>query len=172
MRILVSSLILAAASTPHLCAQRADASIDPPAGAQVMLQVKGDGVQIYTCTSAAGAIKWILKAPDAKLMDASGKVIGSHFAGPTWKLDDGGQVQGELVASRPSPEASSVAWLLLRAKAGTATASLAKIAFIGRTETHGGAAPASGCESPQDAGKSAQVHYTATYTFYSTTTAR
>ena len=26
-------------------------------------------------------------------LDASGKVIGSHFAGPTWKLTDGGQVQ-------------------------------------------------------------------------------
>jgi len=164
MRILAASLIIAASSIP---AQQTGASIDLPTGAQVVFQATGNGVQIYTCTSTPAAIKWTLKAPDAKLLDASGKTIGSHFAGPTWKLNDGSQVQGELVANRPSPEAGSVAWLLLRAKAGTASGTLANVAFIRRTETHGGAAPASGCNSAQDAGKSVQVHYTAAYTFYS-----
>jgi hypothetical protein len=65
-----------------------------------------------------------------------------------------------------------VAWLLLRAKAGTATGALADVAFIRRTETHGGAAPASGCDSTQDADKNIQVHYTANYTFYSAAAAR
>jgi hypothetical protein len=172
MRILAVSLIVAAASFPALHAQQTKASIDPPEGAQVVLQAKGDGVQIYTCISSPAATKWVLKAPDAKLLDASGKSIGSHFAGPTWKLEDGSQVQGELVASRPSPETGSVAWLLLRTKGGTATGSLADVKFIQRTETHGGAAPASGCESSQDAGKTVQVQYTATYTFYSAAAAR
>ncbi|MFZ0306114.1 MAG: DUF3455 domain-containing protein [Terracidiphilus sp.] len=167
MRFLTASLILAAVSIPALQAQQAGASIDLPHGVQAVLQAKGDGVQIYTCASTPAATKWMLKAPDAKLLDASGRSIGSHFAGPTWKLNDGSQVQGELVASRPSPEAGSVAWLLLRAKDGTATGALANVAFIRRTETHDGAAPASGCENSQDAGKSVEVHYTATYTFYS-----
>jgi hypothetical protein len=167
MQILAVSLIVAAVSISTLHAQQTGASIDPPTDAQVMLQATGDGVQIYTCTSTPEATRWILKAPDAKLLDASGKPIGNHFAGPTWKLNDGSQVQGELIANRPSPEAGSVAWLLLRAKAGTATGALASVAFIRRTDTHGGAAPATGCDSTQDAGKSVQVHYTATYTFYS-----
>jgi hypothetical protein len=167
MRILAASLILAAVSASSIHAQQTGASIDLPTGVQVVLRATGDGVQIYTCTSTPAATKWTLKAPDAKLLDASGKPIGSHFAGPTWKLNDGSQVQGELIANRPSPEAGSVAWLLLRAKAGAATGTFANVAFIRRTETHGGAAPASGCDGPQDAGKSAQVHYTATYTFYS-----
>jgi hypothetical protein len=107
-----------------------------------------------------------LKAPDAKLLDDSGKEIGSHFAGPTWKLADGSQVQGALVASMPSPEAGSVPWLLLRAKPGTATGTFANVAFIRRTETHGGAAPESGCQTSVDAGKTAQIPYSATYTFY------
>jgi hypothetical protein len=172
MRILTVSLIVAAVSIPRLHAQQTGASIDPPVGAQIVLQAKGDGVQIYTCASMPAATKWVFKAPDAKLLDESGKLIGSHFAGPTWKLNDGSQVQGELIANRPSPEGDSVPWLLLRAKAGTATGTLANVAFIRRTETRGGAAPASGCDSSQDAGKSAQVHYTATYTFYSDSAAR
>jgi hypothetical protein len=166
MRFLATALIAAALSVRSLPAQQTASPVDPPAGARTMLQAKGDGDQIYVCFGAIGTFKWTLKAPDAKLLDASGQVIGSHFAGPTWKLLDGSQVQGELMASRPAPEADSVAWLLLRAKAGTATGKLAGVAFIGRTETHGGVAPQSGCQTSTDAAKTVRVHYTATYTFY------
>jgi len=167
MRPPAASLIAAALSLLPLNAQQPASSIDPPANARVVLQAKGEGFQIYTCSTAQAGLKWTLKAPDAKLLDASGKVIGSHFAGPTWKLTDGGQVQGELIASQPSPETNSVAWLLLRAKTGTATGSLSTVALIRRTETHGGAAPTTGCQSPSDTGKTAQIPYSATYTFYS-----
>jgi hypothetical protein len=167
MRILAAPLIVAVIFIQPLHAQQPDASIDLPAGAHAVLQAKGDGVQIYACTSAPGGAKWVFTAPDAKLIDASGKQIGRHFAGPTWKLDDGSQVQGELIASRQACDAGSAPWLLLRAKAGTATSRLAAVAFIRRTETHGGAAPQSGCQGQQDAGKTVQVPYTATYTFYS-----
>lgn len=166
MRFLATSLIAGALSVLALPAQQIQGSIELPASARPALQVTGDGVQIYVCSSATNGFKWTLKAPDAKLFDASGKIIGRHFAGPTWKLLDGGQVQGELIASKPAPEANSVAWLFLRAKAGTATGSLANIAFIRRTETHGGVAPASGCQNSNDASKTAQIPYTATYTFY------
>jgi hypothetical protein len=161
MRRSLPAFLIAAALT--LNSQQTAWSIDPPAGAHVVLEAHGEGVQIYTCDGT----KWILKAPDAKLLDAAGKVIGSHSAGPTWTLADGGRVQGELIASKPAPEADSIPWLLLRAKAGTPTGSLASIAFIRRTETHGGVAPASDCQSTGDAGKTTQVPYTATYTFYS-----
>ncbi|MGA7243720.1 MAG: DUF3455 domain-containing protein [Terracidiphilus sp.] len=166
MRFLAASLIAGALSVLALPAQQIQGSIELPASARPALQVTGDGVQIYVCSSATNGFKWTLKAPDAKLFDASGKIIGRHFAGPTWKLLDGGQVQGELIASKPAPEANSVAWLLLRAKAGTATGSLANIAFIRRTETHGGVAPELGCQNSNDASKTAQIPYTATYTFY------
>lgn len=166
MRALVVCLIAVAAWSATSHAQQASASIDVPAGARVVLQAKGDGVQIYTCTAAQDGPKWVLKAPDAKLLDEAGKTIGSHFAGPTWKLDDGSQVQGELMASQPASEAGSVAWLLLRAKAGTATGALADVAFIRRTETHGGVAEKSGCKGAGDVGNSVRVPYSATYTFY------
>ena len=145
-----------------LHAQQTDGSIDPPPGVHSVLEAKGVGFQIYTCTDTPTGPKWVLTAPDAKLLDASGKTIGSHFAGPTWKLEDGSQVQGERIGSRPAPEAGSVAWLLLRAKAGTGTGKFANIAFIQRTETHGGAAAESACTT----GDTSRVPYTATYTFY------
>jgi hypothetical protein len=166
MRILAVSLIAAAVSILTLPAQQTGGSIDIPAGAHALLQAKGDGVQIYTCVDEHDGAKWVLKAPDAKLLDATGKVIGSHFAGPTWKLEDGSQVQGEAIGTQPAPEADSVAWLLLRAKTGTATGALANVRFIRRTETHGGAATKSGCENSGDVGKTARIPYTATYTFY------
>jgi hypothetical protein len=155
-------MIAAALSLLTLQAQPTAGPIDPPAGARTVLEAKGEGVQIYTCDGA----KWALEAPDARLLDASGKVIGSHFAGPTWKLDDGGQVQGELIASKPSPQPDSIAWLLLRSKPGTTAGSLTSVDFIRRTGTHGGVAPASGCQSSGDAGKTLRVPYSATYTFY------
>ncbi len=166
MRILAAFLITAMVSTPALCAQQAGGPIDPPAGARTVLQAKGDGVQIYVCTDTHDGLKWVLKAPDAKLLDASGETIGRHFAGPTWNLVDGSQVQGELIASRPAPEPNSVAWLLLGAKERTGTGKFAEVKFIRRTETHGGAAAQSGCQSVSDAGKLSQIPYTATYTFY------
>ena len=131
-----------------------------------MLEAKGDGVQIYVCSSAHDGFKWTLKAPDAKLLNASGKMIGSHFAGPTWRLLDGSRVQGELITSQQAPEENSVAWLLLRAKVGTATGSLADVEFIRRTETHGGVAAESDCQDSHDVGKTIRIPYTATYTFY------
>jgi hypothetical protein len=158
-----SSILLASVS---LIGQQAAVSIDVPAGARQVLQVKGEGFQIYTCTSKSQSPKWVLTAPDAKLLDDAGHVVGTHFAGPSWKLSDGGVVQGELIASQPSSEPESIPWLLLRAKPETATGGFAGIAFIRRTNTHGGAAGTTGCQADTDTGKSERIPYTATYTFY------
>lgn len=166
MRPFATFLIAAAVLTESGLAQNSGPSIEVPAGSRVLLQARGDGVQIYACARVENAFKWTFKGPDAKLLDTAGKEIGTHFAGPTWKLADGGQVQGELIASQPSPDAGSVPWLLLRAKTGTASGTLAGVAFIRRTETHGGVAPAAGCQTPEDLDKTARAAYTATYTFY------
>jgi len=153
------------------CHAKSSSSIDPPAEARQLLQVSGKGVQIYTCvvspTAPDQGPQWTLKGPDAKLYDATGNVIGTHFAGPTWKLNDGSQVQGQLPVSRPAPDpASSVPWLLLRARPGTAQGRLAGVGFIQRTQTQGGVPDKSACQAPGDVGKTSQVPYSATYTFY------
>lgn len=129
-----------------------------PAMGKTVLEAQGKGVQIYSCVDE----KWLLKAPDAKLLDASGKVIGRHFAGPTWQLEDGSVVKGALISSKPAPDGASAPWLELKAVPASGSGKFAEVAFIRRTETQGGAAPARTCH----AGETERVPYTAKYSFY------
>jgi hypothetical protein len=66
-------------------AQSAKESIDVPTHSRLLLRAVGSGDQVYGCVNG----HWALKAPDAKLLNHEGSVIGRHFAGPTWQLDDG-----------------------------------------------------------------------------------
>jgi hypothetical protein len=170
MRTPTASLLALALLLPVLSAQQPSASIDPPAEARQLLQLSAKGTQIYTCAASPTAPgqppRWTLKAPDATLYDATGNIVGTHFDGPTWKLSDGSQVQGDRIASKPSSDDASIPWLLLRAKPGSGQGSFANVAFIQRTQTHGGVPDKSACQAPGDLGKTSHVPYTATYTFY------
>jgi hypothetical protein len=166
MRLVAAVPILVAMNCLRIHAQQPGGSIEVPAGAKMILAAKGEGVQIYSCTAVQDGARWVLNGPDAKLLNANGEQIGTHFTGPTWKLNDGSQVSGVLSASQPSPDADSVAWLLLRAKTGSATGKLAKVKFIRRTETRGGVPAAKDCKQSSDVGNSVRVHYSADYTFY------
>ena len=137
--------------------QPATMSVEPPAGVTLLLAASGDGAQVYTCTEG----HWTLKAPDAKLLDEHGQVIGTHFAGPTWRLNDGSEVKGKMIASRPASDGSSVPSLLLQAVPGSGTGKLANVTYIGRTDTHGGAADSKPCTSGEQ-----RVPYKANYSFY------
>jgi Protein of unknown function (DUF3455) len=149
------ALSLIAYSILLLQGKQPSSSVEAPAGTALLLEAAGDGAQVYTCTNG----HWTLKAPDAKLLDEQGKVIGTHFAGPTWRLEDGSEVKGKAIASRPAGDASSVPWLLVQAVPGSGK--LANVLYIRRTETHGGAAPTKACDSGEE-----RVPYTAKYSFY------
>ena len=69
-------------------AQMAKESIDVPPHSRLLLRAVGSGDQVYGCVNG----NWALKAPDAKLLNQDGSVIGRHFAGPTWQLNDGSWV--------------------------------------------------------------------------------
>jgi hypothetical protein len=153
----VIALSLIAYSILLLQGKQPSSSVEAPAGTALLLEAAGDGAQVYTCTNG----HWTLKAPDAKLLDEQGKVIGTHFAGPTWRLEDGSEVKGKAIASRPAADGSSVPWLLVQAVPGSASGKLANVLYIRRTETHGGAAPTKACDSGEE-----RVPYTAKYSFY------
>ncbi|MGC2399278.1 MAG: DUF3455 domain-containing protein [Acidobacteriaceae bacterium] len=138
--------------------QPATLSVEPPAGVTLILAAKGEGVQIYSCESG----KWTLKAPDAHLLDEHGETIGTHFAGPTWRLKDGSEIKGKAIASRPASDGSSVANLLVQAVPGSGTGKLASVTYISRGDTHGGSADTKPCTGGEE-----RVPYTATYSFYS-----
>ncbi len=137
------------------------------AGAAEVLTLLGRGVQVYRCEAAAGAFAWTLRGPDAALLGGDGRVVGHHFAGPSWQATDGSLVVGEVVASGtpPAGAAGAIPWLVLRAKSHAGAGSFATVTYIVRGATAGGVAPAGGCDAAH-AGAEARVAYTATYTLF------
>jgi hypothetical protein len=135
-----------------------------PTGLSVYLEVPATGVQLYTCgKNDAGTPAWVFKAPEATLLDSDKKQIGKHYAGPTWEALAGGKVVGAVKASSPG-EAGAIPWLLLDIKSSEGTGVFNQAKAILRVETHGGVAPAQGCDAAH-AGEEARVPYTATYLF-------
>jgi hypothetical protein len=147
-------------------AQAAPGDLQPPAGEKLLLRAHASGWQIYVCAESDGKPNWTLKAPDADLHDSTGKVIGHHSAGPTWKALDGSEVTGKAVAHADSADAKSIPWLLLTATGHTGAGKFARVTSIRRLNTQGGAPPpASGCDVSK-VGAEARSSYTADYEFY------
>jgi hypothetical protein len=141
------------------------AGMTPPQGASRLLELSADGVQIYTCEAKNNAFAWTFSAPEAKLFDKQQHQVGTHFAGPTWKLNDGSTVVGEVVAKADAPDASAIPWLLLRAKSHDGAGALAAAEYIRRADTKGGVAPNTGCDAAHVSQK-ARIPYSATYQFF------
>ena len=172
-KIFLLSGLLAAACVAHAQV----APLPPAAGTQdktvrfddsstatLVLQARGEGVQIYSCVKDADWA-WKLKAPDATLFDENHHAIGKHFAGPTWRLDDGSEIQGKLMESRQ--QAGTIPWLILSARSTGSEGRLSHVDAVRRSETQGGLAPSTGCDA-QHSGVEARVPYSATYSFFDT----
>jgi hypothetical protein len=137
-------------------------STTPPPSTKPLLTLRGEGVQIYTCKQTPTGPAWVFTAPQAKLFEGLAE-RGTHAAGPNWTLTDGSSIRGKLLATSPSPDPNAIPWLLLQA--ADARGTLAAVTHIRRSETHGGKAPNTGCDTIH-LGTTGQVPYTAIYTFY------
>ena len=135
------------------------------AAAEPAIQLLGKGVQVYGCAKAGPSYAWHLIGPDATLTDAAGKVAGHHLAGPTWRANDGSAVVGSVLTTAPSPQKGSVPWLVLSAKSHAGAGRFADIAFVVRSQTEGGVAPALGCDEARE-GVQVRVPYQATYLLF------
>jgi Protein of unknown function (DUF3455) len=156
-RLGMIALVLAVACIDRdSISQMGKESIDVPSDFRLLFKAVGRGDQVYGCVDG----RWALEAPDAELLNQDGSVIGRHFAGPTWQLNDGSWVKGRAVAKQVAPDATGVPWLLLESVGGTGR--LGTIRFIQRTGTHGGNAPDGSCSLSA----MRRVPYTATYSFY------
>lgn len=141
-------------------------AIQAPAGEEVLLYAHATGSQIYSCQAAAdGKFAWTLKAPEAELHDRNDKVIGQHSAGPSWKLKDGSEVTGKAAAKVDSLDPDSIPWLLVKVVGHAGKGALANVTTIQRVHTHGGQAPAEGCDAAHRDAES-KSSYTADYYFY------
>jgi len=142
-------------------------SIKPPATERLILTAHASGAQIYVCQAAtSGEPQWTLKAPDAQLRDRKGSLIIRHYAGPTWKHQDGSEVTGKAVARAESPDPGSIPWLLVTATGHAGHGVLTQVTSVQRVHTQGGKAPpATGCDASK-LGSEVRSPYSADYYFY------
>jgi hypothetical protein len=136
-----------------------------PENASIVLSVIAEGVQIYESkVNSAGACEWTLKAPEAELKSLSGEVLGKHYGGPTWSLNDGSQLVGNLPPLKTviAPDGRNIPWLLVAAKTRSEAGFLSTVDYVVRIETSGGVAPAI---APKDPADTATVKYRAIYLF-------
>jgi hypothetical protein len=165
MRYLIGLVAIAAYVALPPVAARA-AALDAPHGNGRVFSLSARGVQIYECLPAqAGTFGWTFKAPEATLFDREGKVVATHYAGPTWEsTDDGSKVKGTRVASEASTSPGAIPQLLLSANVLAPGKTFGQVSFIQRVHTVGGSAPAAGCEAVTR-GAELRVPYTAIYNF-------
>ena len=167
-RLLIAAVLAATVAVPAAAmagpaAPPVPGDIAVPDGHKPYLVAHADGVQIYTCEGSA----WKLLAPRATLTGDNGKVVATHYGGPTWEARDGSRVVGKRDAGVPGAP-GAVDWLRLKAGSTAAGADgdrLAGTTYIQRIHTVGGVAPAGACA----AGASAEVPYTADYVFFKAT---
>ena len=171
MRILLLITTLIAIAT-HACGQglsRPDVpdKITAPSGEQVVLQAHATGSQIYVCQPGSdGKYAWALKAPEADLRDQQGTAIGRHYAGPTWKDNDGSEVVGKAVARVDSPDSDSIPWLLVTATSHSGDGVLSHVTTIQRIHTKGGLPPAPADCNASKPNLEVKSSYSADYYFY------
>lgn len=141
--------------------------LTPPAGTRLVLQARGKGDQVYTCVKQDSGYAWTLKAPDARLLDNGGRVIGRHFAGPSWQLSDSSRITGKAVARADAPDPQAIPWLLVTVVSESGAGRLHGVSAVQRLRTEGGKAPASGggCDTSHE-GSELRVPYSADYLFY------
>jgi hypothetical protein len=136
-----------------------------PENTNIVLSVVAEGVQVYESkVNPAGAYEWTLKAPEAQLKSLTGKVLGKHYGGPTWSLNDGSQLVGNLppLKTAIAPDGRDIPWLLVAAKTRSEAGFLSTVDYVARIATSGGVAPEVAPRGPSD---TARVEYQAIYLF-------
>jgi hypothetical protein len=159
------------------------ASLEVPAPNQVFLVGHAIGTQNYVCRPGAslGRVAWTLFTPQATLFGERNEQLITHFFSPnpdeagavvraTWESSVDTSMVWARANAAVTVDPNSIAWLLLErvgAQAGpTGGQTVSESTFIQRVNTHGGLAPATGCDRPADLGRTAFVPYTADYFFY------
>jgi len=131
-----------------------------PEGQQVAFKVYAEGVQVYWWNGAS----WGFVGPIATLYADAGfrGKVGTHYAGPIWKSNSGSLARGANPV-RCTPDAESIAWLLLEADETDGAGIFAGVTYIQRVNTSGGIA----LTTPGTFdGEEVSVPYTTEYYFY------
>ena len=193
---LALALACAIASTAHaakITPPSVPANLQVAAGSRVFLVGHAIGTQNYICSPTATGVAYVLSTPQATLFNDEGGQLTTHFFSPNPDPNDAntnplvladGAIRPTWQHSRDNSSAwaklhpngsaavtpGALAWLLLDVvgvQEGLAGGDvLTKTTQIPRVNTVGGLAPAQGCASPADLGRTAVVEYAADYYFY------
>jgi hypothetical protein len=173
-------------------------NIQVPAGNKLFLVGHAVGTQNYVCVPSGTGVRFVLFTPEATLFDEEGEQLTTHYFGPNpdepntdsrvisdntiraaWQDSrDSSTVWGMVKPGNSSSdpayvEPGAIPWLLVtivgKQNGPTGGDQLSGTTFIQRLNTHGGAAPSTGCTSLEDLGKTAFVPYTTDYYFYKST---
>lgn len=145
------------------------AELQAPAGAKPPLELRAIGVQIYVCQPKDGKFQWVLRRPEADLMDATGRKVAHHFrddvaAFPAWLcLSDGSKVIGNAKDAKRAPMPNTIDWLMVPAVPNDGKGILSGVKSIQRVATLGGRAPETA--EAKDEGQELRVYYDAVYIF-------
>jgi hypothetical protein len=133
--------------------------IDVPEGSILVSHAYAEGVQIYQWNGTT----WAFQGPSANLYaDADGKgLVGTHYAGPTWKSNSGSLVEGRLKTPCEVGPAN-IPWLLLDGIRSEGPGIFNGVNAIQRVNTVGGRAPG----APGSLDEVRNVPYSAEYFFY------
>jgi hypothetical protein len=174
-RLLSIGLIAAAAALvpAHVAEARTADPVVPselvvPDGNKLFLVGHAVGVQIYSCNATPGGPAWVLVGPRANVYDDHGKLIMTHYAGPSWRARDGSVVVGHKQAG-VTVDPTAVDWLKLSAtstSAGSDGDLLVATTFVQRLATSGGVAPSVAQCTTGTTGSRVEVPYTADYYFW------
>jgi hypothetical protein len=161
MRPITTSILLLPLLTGSAFAADAIPDALAAAGTVPVLTAHAKGQQVYECKAGAdGKLAWTFREPAAKLI-ADGKIVGKHYAGPSWKLNDGSAVVGKGVANAPGKSANDIAWLKLEVTTHRGSGALGDVTTVQRINTVGGKLDGA-CERT---GNTRAVPYTADYVF-------
>jgi hypothetical protein len=142
--------------------------IQVPAGNKLFLTGHATGVQIYDCVANGTGYAWSAPTPRADVYGDNGKLIATHFGGPTWEAKDGSRVVGRKDAG-VTVDPTAIPWLRLSAASVTAGDDgdrFAGTTYIQRVATTGGLPPAAADCTAATAGTRKEIWYTADYHFW------
>ena len=137
-------------------------------GNKLYLVAHAVGYQVYPCVATSSGYAWGPSTPQADLFDDNGKLIGTHFAGPSWQAKDGSKIMAQR-KDGVTVDPTAIPWLLLSAKSPTAGPDgdrLVATTFIQRIATVGGVSPAGADCNAATVGTTQPVPYTADYLFW------
>jgi len=164
-RLLLLLTLAAMALTASVAsAQPVPDRIQVPAGNEPYMQAHAIGAQVYACAATADGPKWQFVEPQAILYDDHARLIGIHFAGPTWQTRDGSQVKAARVDG-VTVDPTAIPWLLLK-QTSTTPGRVAATTYVQRLNTRGGLEPAASKCSTATVGNERKVLYTADYRFW------